>query len=81
MAATLGFPFTNAQWKELERQALIYKYMVASVPVPPDLLLPVSRNLSSPASSQYPRNHTLALFFSSNLSFNLSATHLLLMWV
>ncbi|KAG5229492.1 growth-regulating factor [Salix suchowensis] len=24
MAASLGFPFTNAQWKELERQAMIY---------------------------------------------------------
>lgn len=30
--------FTRAQWKELERQAMIYKYMVASVPVPPHLL-------------------------------------------
>ncbi|OIW21651.1 hypothetical protein TanjilG_07177 [Lupinus angustifolius] len=40
MAASLGFPFTSAQWKELERQAMIYKYMVASVPVPPHLLIP-----------------------------------------
>lgn len=39
MAASLGYPFTNAQWKELERQAMIYKYMMASVPVPPDLLV------------------------------------------
>ncbi|CAK9140342.1 unnamed protein product [Ilex paraguariensis] len=45
MAATLGFPFTPAQCKELERQALIYKYMLASVPVPLDLLLPRSTNL------------------------------------
>ncbi|XP_012086689.2 growth-regulating factor 7 isoform X2 [Jatropha curcas] len=44
MAASLGFPFTNAQWKELERQAMIYKYMMASVPVPPHLLIPTSRN-------------------------------------
>ncbi|XP_027334405.1 growth-regulating factor 7 isoform X2 [Abrus precatorius] len=42
MAASLGFPFTSAQWKELERQAMIFKYMMASVPVPPDLLLPSS---------------------------------------
>ncbi|KAJ6387631.1 hypothetical protein OIU78_017360 [Salix suchowensis] len=40
MAASLGFPFTNAQWKELERQAMIYKYIMASVPVPPQLLIP-----------------------------------------
>nr|GMD20504.1 growth-regulating factor 7 [Ipomoea batatas] len=41
MATSLGFPFTCAQWKELERQAMVYKYMMASVPVPPDLLLPL----------------------------------------
>ncbi|KAL5738724.1 hypothetical protein ACOSP7_031485 [Xanthoceras sorbifolium] len=48
--ASIGFPFTNAQWKELERQAMIYKYMMASLPVPPQLLFPFLRNppLSSP---------------------------------
>lgn len=46
-AADLGFPFTWAQWKELERQAMIYKYMTASIPVPRDLLLPIARSLSS----------------------------------
>ncbi|KAL3014884.1 hypothetical protein AAZX31_06G128900 [Glycine max] len=44
MAASLGFPFTSAQWRELERQAMIYKYMMASVPVPHDLLTPSSRS-------------------------------------
>ncbi|XP_073310827.1 growth-regulating factor 7-like [Primulina huaijiensis] len=43
MVASVGFPFTFAQWKELERQAMIYKYMIASVPVPADLLFPLSR--------------------------------------
>lgn len=33
------YPFTNAQLKELERQAMIYKYMIASIPVPVDLLV------------------------------------------
>lgn len=47
MAATLGFPFTAAQWMELERQAMIYKYMVASVPIPYELLLPIIQNLPS----------------------------------
>ncbi|KAG2701352.1 hypothetical protein I3760_06G040700 [Carya illinoinensis] len=51
MAASLGFPFTNAQWKELERQAMIYKYMMASVPVPPELLISVSRTPPDPAAS------------------------------
>ncbi|KAE8723925.1 Growth-regulating factor 10 [Hibiscus syriacus] len=40
MAATLGLPFTFSQRKELERQIMIYKYMMASVPVPIELLLP-----------------------------------------
>ncbi|GFZ06360.1 growth-regulating factor 7 [Actinidia rufa] len=39
MAAALGFPFTWAQMKELERQAIIYKYIMASLPVPPHLSL------------------------------------------
>ncbi|KAL3524453.1 hypothetical protein ACH5RR_017287 [Cinchona calisaya] len=38
-AAALGFPFTVAQWKELERQAMIYKYMMEAMPVPSHLLL------------------------------------------
>ncbi|KAL0321610.1 UNVERIFIED_CONTAM: Growth-regulating factor 7 [Sesamum calycinum] len=58
MAANVGFPFTSAQWKELERQAMIYKYMMSSVPVPPDLLFPLSRSfpaaaVDSSASSLY----------------------------
>ncbi|PIN22923.1 hypothetical protein CDL12_04360 [Handroanthus impetiginosus] len=51
MAQNMGFPFTSAQWKELERQAMIYKYMISSVPVPRDLLFP--RNFDSAATSLY----------------------------
>ncbi|KAK6155490.1 hypothetical protein DH2020_009738 [Rehmannia glutinosa] len=40
----MAFPFTSGQWKELERQAMIYKYMISSMPVPPHLLYPLSRN-------------------------------------
>ncbi|KAG8381073.1 hypothetical protein BUALT_Bualt06G0084200 [Buddleja alternifolia] len=46
----MGFPFTCAQWKELERQAMIYRYMISSVPVPPDLLFPLSRNFPTDSS-------------------------------
>ncbi|VFQ63630.1 unnamed protein product [Cuscuta campestris] len=53
MATAMGFPFTWAQWKELERQAMVYKYMMASVPVPPDLLLAISSN-TYPASNTAP---------------------------
>ncbi|RAL51499.1 hypothetical protein DM860_011001 [Cuscuta australis] len=53
MATAMGFPFTWAQWKELERQAMVYKYMMASVPVPPELLLAISSN-TYPASTAAP---------------------------
>ncbi|KAG8654898.1 hypothetical protein MANES_05G190700v8 [Manihot esculenta] len=47
MAASFGLPFTNAQWKELERQARIYEYLMSSIPVPPHLLIPTSIDLNS----------------------------------
>jgi len=48
------YPFTNAQLKELERQAMIYKYMIASIPVPFDLLV------SSPSSASPCNNKNIA---------------------
>ncbi|KAK4436187.1 Growth-regulating factor 7 [Sesamum alatum] len=63
MAANVGFPFTAAQWKELERQAMIYKYMISSVPVPADLLFPFSTNFAGSSAacngSRYSRNGDL----------------------
>ncbi|KAL7111903.1 hypothetical protein ACP275_05G118600 [Erythranthe tilingii] len=38
-------PFTAMQWQELEQQAMIYKYLVAGMPVPPDLVMPIRRSL------------------------------------
>ncbi|GMH09595.1 hypothetical protein Nepgr_011436 [Nepenthes gracilis] len=35
-------PFTEVQKQELERQTIIYKYIMASMPVPPELLVPIS---------------------------------------
>lgn len=46
-------PFTPAQYEELEHQALIYKYLVAGVPVPPDLVLPIRRGIESLAAGFY----------------------------
>jgi hypothetical protein len=46
-------PFTVAQYEELEHQALIYKYLVAGVPVPPDLLLPIRWGFDSLAARFY----------------------------
>nr|GMD54410.1 growth-regulating factor 1-like [Ipomoea batatas] len=45
-------PFTATQWQELEHQALIYKYMVSGMPVPPDLLYSIRRSLDSSLSSK-----------------------------
>ncbi|XP_042463374.1 growth-regulating factor 6-like isoform X1 [Zingiber officinale] len=42
-------PFTPSQWLELEHQVLVYKYIDARVPIPPSLLTPISRSLSSSA--------------------------------
>ncbi|XP_071689214.1 uncharacterized protein [Rutidosis leptorrhynchoides] len=35
------FPFTSSQWQELEHQALVYKYMISGMPIPPDLLFSI----------------------------------------
>ncbi|XP_050224410.1 growth-regulating factor 4-like [Mercurialis annua] len=40
-------PFTVSQWQELEHQALIFKYMMAGLPVPPDLVLPIQKSFES----------------------------------
>lgn len=59
MTTALGFPFTNQQWKELERQAMIYKYMMAAIPVPRDLLFPTTISTASASTiSQSPCNFT-----------------------
>ncbi|KAL8128554.1 hypothetical protein V2J09_017709 [Rumex salicifolius] len=54
------FPFTATQWQELEHQALIYKYMVAGIPIPPDLLFSINRNNldSSLTSKLFPAYQT-----------------------
>ncbi|KAJ0013795.1 hypothetical protein Pint_20971 [Pistacia integerrima] len=43
-------PFTVSQWQELEHQALIFKYMMAGLPVPPDLVLPIQKSFDSISS-------------------------------
>ena len=64
--------FTAAQYEELEHQALIYKYLVAGVPVPPDLLVPLRRgfvyhqparkHVPAPPSHCIPSHARLTLF-------------------
>jgi hypothetical protein len=62
--------FTAAQYEELEHQALIYKYLVAGVPVPPDLLLPLRRGFvfhQPPARKHRPPAPPLRLLFPRTL--------------
>ncbi|TXG68375.1 hypothetical protein EZV62_003310 [Acer yangbiense] len=44
---TMRSPFTPSQWQELEHQALIFKYMVSGVAIPPELIYSVKRSLDS----------------------------------
>ncbi|XP_043695754.1 growth-regulating factor 4-like [Telopea speciosissima] len=39
--------FTASQWQELEHQALIFKYLIAGLPVPPELVLPIRKSFES----------------------------------
>ncbi|KAF8393617.1 hypothetical protein HHK36_021862 [Tetracentron sinense] len=47
MSARNRSPFTASQWQELEHQALIFKYMVSGMPIPPDLIFTIKRSLDS----------------------------------
>lgn len=51
-------PFTSSQWRELEIQVMIYKYLVASLPVPSYLL-------SSTPTSSHMSMLCMTLFFLS----------------
>ncbi|KAE8682918.1 12-oxophytodienoate reductase 3-like [Hibiscus syriacus] len=44
MSGRNRFPFTATQWQELEHQALIFKYVVSGIPIPPNLLLSIKRS-------------------------------------
>ncbi|KAK6911862.1 WRC domain [Dillenia turbinata] len=45
MSARNKSPFTPSQWQELEHQALILKYIMSGMPVPPDLIFNLKTNL------------------------------------
>jgi len=51
------YPFTPTQWQELEHQALIFKYIISGIPIPPDLLYSVKRSLESSISSRLFPHH------------------------
>ncbi|KAM3321484.1 growth-regulating factor 8 isoform X2 [Capsicum chacoense] len=57
-------PFTASQLQEFQRQSIICKYIMASMPVPPQLLLPLPNH---PSPARLPQSNTsgLDLKFSS----------------
>ncbi|KAK9093800.1 hypothetical protein Scep_025269 [Stephania cephalantha] len=69
----LGFinPFTAAQWQDFERQALIYKHMMASVPVPPHLLMPFPNNTTSTTTATAVPHHSPLVGGRGGTGFNL----------
>ncbi|KAK4365558.1 hypothetical protein RND71_016916 [Anisodus tanguticus] len=58
-------PFTATQLQEFQRQTIICKYIMASMPVPPQLLLSLSNSNSSPAHLPQSNTSGLDLKFSS----------------
>lgn len=67
-------PFTVSQWQELEHQALIFKYMMAGLPVPPDLVLPIQKSFESISHRFFHHptsNLTSTLYLSLSLYFSL----------
>jgi hypothetical protein len=77
---SMRFPFTPSQWQELEHQALIYKYMVSGIPIPPDLLFSIKRSCldSPPLSSKLfsPHSKSTLSFFKDWNFFNV-----LMLWI
>lgn len=73
-SVNVRLPFTAAQLQELERQTLIYKYMMASAPIPHELLLPItkspstSRVLPSCQPNMVPGSMELRLLSNNNSS-------------
>lgn len=57
-------PFTAVQWQELEHQAMIYKYLVAGLPVPPDLVVPIRRSFEAISARFF--HHPSCMFLLSS---------------
>lgn len=65
-------PFTVSQWQELEHQALIFKYMVAGLPVPPDLVLPIQKSFESISHRFFHHPTSKPAYFLNLFSLSLS---------
>lgn len=58
MATGTRSPFTMSQWQELEHQALIFKYLMAGLPIPADLVLPIQKSFD-PMSPRFFHHPTM----------------------
>jgi len=70
-------PFTSGQWAELEHQALIFKYMMAGVNVPPELLNPIRKSMAALINGMTASHHAAnrELLLSNFLLLSLIAAH------
>ncbi|KAK2991943.1 hypothetical protein RJ640_027834 [Escallonia rubra] len=55
ISSSSRFPFTASQWQELEHQALIFKYMISGMPIPPDLIFTIKRGTALRKGFDYER--------------------------
>ncbi|CAN7109662.1 unnamed protein product [Brassica rapa subsp. narinosa] len=62
--------FSESQWQELERQRNIYEYIMASLPVPPELLTPFPKHPSHTYHHDVAKGGSLKLGITSNASNN-----------
>ncbi|RWW51730.1 hypothetical protein BHE74_00041931, partial [Ensete ventricosum] len=72
-------PFTATQWQELEHQALILKYLMAGVPVPPELIIPIRRGFEAlpgryyhPSRKRPTPSSCLSIYIDILISYRLS---------
>ncbi|KAL2494634.1 Growth-regulating factor [Forsythia ovata] len=68
-------PFTAVQWQELEHQAMIYQYLVAGLPVPPDLVIPIRHRFEAISVRFF--DHPSCNNLSFRLSIYYARTHIL----
>ncbi|KAF8117825.1 hypothetical protein N665_0008s0167 [Sinapis alba] len=67
-----GGAFSEAQWQELERQRNIYEYIMASLPVPSELLTPFPKHPSNTFNQDVAKGGSLKLGITSNASNNVA---------
>ncbi|KAF5734367.1 hypothetical protein HS088_TW16G00816 [Tripterygium wilfordii] len=59
-------PFTEAQWQELEKQTIIYKYLMASVPATSEFLIPITTKTTTSSATVPPSSNSTSISTNTN---------------